>query len=211
MRGETAGPTRSSYPLLLLASSLVAGTFAVVAHSAAPAGSARLEGLPVSQLAKCRTAAALRSVCPRRVPQVNGGYRALFARDGKLTPALYVFDLERFSMPLRPPNGAHITAAAGAVWRLTPYEDPAAQSKAKRLSEPVSPARMKPVSFGVRDWNGRRGILYLAPPYLHGGQLGDHLVFQWGTGDRMHVISLHRWSPLSETAAMLRAMVMALA
>ena len=52
-----------------------------------------------------------------------------------------------------------------------------------------------------------RGILYLAPPYLHGGQLGDHLVFQWGRGNRMYVVSLHAWAPLGETAATLRAMV----
>jgi hypothetical protein len=42
--------------------------------------------------------------------------------------------------------------------------------------------RRKPVSFGVRSWNGRRGVLYLAPPYAHGGMFGEHLVFQWRRG-----------------------------
>jgi hypothetical protein len=37
--------------------------------------------------------------------------------------------------------------------------------------------------------------------------LGDHLVFQWGRGNHLHVVSLHAWAPLEETAATLRAMV----
>jgi hypothetical protein len=63
------------------------------------------------------------------------------------------------------------------------------------------------VSFGHRRWNERRVILYLAPPFLHGGQLGDHLVFQWRQRTRTYVVSLHSWAPLLETAATLRAIV----
>jgi hypothetical protein len=39
---------------------------------------------------------------------------------------------------------------------------------------------------------------------------GDHLVFQWGRGDRMHVVTLYTRWPLAESAATLKAMVMAL-
>ena len=201
---------RSRLLLFLLASSAAAAILALVSSSARTATSPRLDMLSAMQLVDCRAVALVRPVCPRGVPRVVGGYRALLTRDGKLEPALYVFDLERFAVPLRPPKGAHITAAAGAVWRLTPYQDPTSESVVRPLSDHVNVNRWNPVSFGVRQWGRRQGILYLAPPYLHGGQLGDHLVFQWGTGNRMHVLSLHRWSPLTETVATLRAMVIAL-
>jgi hypothetical protein len=41
----------------------------------------------------------------------------------------------------------------------------------------------------------------------HGGQLGDHLVFEWGEGSDRLVYSLHAWKPLADTAATLKAMV----
>ena len=172
--------------------------------------SARLVALPPTQLAKCVQSRLLRPACPRFVPRVTGGYRALFARDGKLVPVLHVFDLERFAPSLMPPEGAHIAVAAGAVQRLTPYADPTARSPVVPVTHPVNAYRRKPVSLGPRTWNGRRGLLYLAPPYPWGGQLGDHLAFQWRDGPRLYVISLHTWWPLPQTAATLRAMVMAL-
>jgi len=152
----------------------------------------------------------LRPSCIREVPRVTGNYDASKAGD-RAGPEFHVFDLEHF-VPSRPPKGAHITVAAGAVWRLTPYADPDRSSRAVQLSENIRRAssRTSPVSFGHRRWNGRKGILYLAPPYLHGGQLGDHLVFQWGRGNHMRVVSLHAWAPLEETAATLRAMVLTL-
>ena len=169
-----------------------------------------LVALPRAQLAKCRASLLLRPACPRRVPRISGRYRALFARDGKLVPALHVFDLEFFLASERPPKGAHVTAAAGAVRRLTPYAEPTERTRVVSLSTPIIDKRTKPVSYGVRNWNGRRGILYLAPPFLNGGQLGDHLVFQWKRAGRMYVVSLHVWSSPAESAPTLRAMVMAL-
>ncbi len=103
-----------------------------------------------------------------------------------------------------------MTVAAGAVSRLTPYSDPTERSKVVPISRAVNVNRSQPVSFGVRRWNARRGILYLAPPYIHGGMLADHVVFQWRRSGRMYVISLHSWWPLPETVATLRAMVIAL-
>jgi hypothetical protein len=148
----------------------------------------------------------LRPSCIRKVPRVTGNYDASKGRD-RAGPEFHLFDLEHF-VPSRPPKGAHITVAAGAAWRLTPYVDPDRTSRSVQLSEKVRQAfRMRPVSFGHRRWNGREGILYLAPPLLRGGQLGDHLVFQWGRGNHLRVVSLHAWAPLEETAATLRAMV----
>jgi hypothetical protein len=195
--------------ILVVACGLIPATVAV---GFAPQGSARhpLAELPAAQFAKCRVSTLLRPVCPHRVPRVRNGYRALFARDGTLDPPLHVFDLERFAPTLRPPAGAHITAAAGAVWRLTPYADPTARTRVVPITRPTNVNRAKPVSFGVRRWNGRRGILYLAPPYVHGGQLGDHMVFQWQESGKTYVISLHTWWPLQEVADTLKQMVEAL-
>jgi hypothetical protein len=168
----------------------------------------RLAALPKAQLAKCTASRLLRPTCTPWVPRVDGRYRAQFARDGKLVPAAHVFNLEYFVASEKPPKGAHVASAAGAVRRLTPYADPTGRSRAVPLSTPVDVNRRKPVSFGARNWNRRRGILYLAPP--HGGMFGDHLVFQWQRGERMYVVSLHTWWPLEETAATLKAMVIAL-
>jgi hypothetical protein len=63
------------------------------------------------------------------------------------------------------------------------------------------------VSFGPVTWGGHDGVLFLAPPFLHGGQLGDHLVFEWGETNDRHVYSLHAWKPLADTAATLKAIV----
>lgn len=200
--------TSSDKAIVVLAGAIACFAAATELGLSQPGLARPLVQLPKEQLAKCEASRLLRPACARMVPRVDGRYRAYRARDGTLVPELQVFDLEYFGTPLRPPRGAHITIAAGAVSRLTPYVDPDASLRPVRLSKKVrEAARTKPISFGYRRWNGVRGILYLAPPHLHGGQLGDHLVFQWGSSDRIYVVSLHAWRPLAETAATLRAMV----
>ena len=101
-----------------------------------------------------------------------------------------------------------MTVACGAVSRLTPQRNPS-RVYAGRIR--VEAGECQPhktcLVWRSRRWNGRRGVLYLAPPYIHGGQLGDHLVFQWQQSGCTYVVSLHTWWPQSETAAMLRAIV----
>jgi len=172
--------------VVVAAAVALAADATTLAAGASP--SIRLDRLPATQLAKCTKSKLLPPACPRVVPRVAGGYRALLARDGKLKPALHVFDLERFAPSLQPPEGAHITVVAGAVQRLTPYADPTARSPIVPVTHPVNVNRTQPVSFGLRTWNGRRGLLYLAPPYIHGGQLGDHIVFQWRQGGTSYAI-----------------------
>jgi len=187
---------------------LAAGTgIALVAAGSSQAVPSRpLVPLPSGQLARCQASALLRPSCIRKVPRVTGNYDAAKGSD-RAGPVFHVFNLEHF-VPSRPPKGAHITVAAGAVWRLTPYADPDRRSRSVQLTEKVRRAsRTRPVSFGHRGWHGRKGILYLAPSYPDGGMLGDHLVFQWGRGNHLRVVSLHAWAPLEETAATLRAMV----
>jgi hypothetical protein len=116
---------------------VAAASLALVARPAASQGSVRLIKLPSGQLAKCTASPPLRSACPRLVPRVDGRYPAYFARDGTLVPALHVFDLEYFVATLAPPRGAHLTVAAGAVERLTPYADPTDASDVHPLSDSV--------------------------------------------------------------------------
>ena len=162
-RPHTYGVTAGRIGLVTALVLLCAATAPAVSPSRPSQAPVSLAALPSSQLAKCMRSLLLRPVCPRRVPRVSGRYRALLARDGNLAPALQVFDLERFSPSLRPPEGSHVTVAAGAVWRLTPYARPDETLKGSAVSHPVNVNRSKPVSFGVRRWNARRGVLYPRP------------------------------------------------
>jgi hypothetical protein len=166
---------------------------------------------------RCRELALLRRVCPLRAPVVVGKYRTFAARDGEGTryPPLHIFDMERVgprpptaAAGLRPPYGVHITVAAGDVERFTPFTNPTSRTRVTRLTEAVRRSkRTKAVSFGGRRWNGIRGVLYLAPPYPDGGQLGDHLVFQWSGRGQTRVVSLHSWAPLTQTETTLEGIV----
>jgi hypothetical protein len=189
----------------------------VEARGLVPTRAVPLAPIAKADVQRCRGLALLRPACPLRAPVVEGKYRTFATRDGEGTryPPLHVFDMERVGPRpptdaawLRPPYGVHITVAAGDVKRLTPFIDPTPRTRATRLTERIrSSKRTKAVSFGMRRWNGMRGILYLAPPYPNGGQLGDHLAFQWSARGRTNVVSLHSWSPLQETERALRQMV----
>ena len=37
--------------------------------------------------------------------------------------------------------------------------------------------------------------------------LGNHLIFRWRDAEAYHVLSLHAWEPLTESAAVLREIV----
>lgn len=51
------------------------------------------------------------------------------------------------------------------------------------------------------------GILYLAPPFLFGGQLGNHLVYRWHVGRIEYAVTLHAWVRLAQAIETLRAVV----
>jgi hypothetical protein len=67
--------------------------------------------------------------------------------------------------------------------------------------------RAQLLRLGVRRWAGQKGSLELAPPYLRGGMLGNHLIFRWHARRREHLMSLHAWEPLTEAVGVLRAIV----
>jgi hypothetical protein len=119
-----------------------------------------------------------------------------------------LFDLERGVPGQAPPRAAHITVGAGQVERSDPFAHPGRSDPASAPSDSLlDEDRRTAISFGPVTWGGHDGVLFLAPPFLHGGQLGDHLVFEWGEANDRHVYSLHAWKPLADTAATLKAIV----
>jgi hypothetical protein len=49
--------------------------------------------------------------------------------------------------------------------------------------------------------------MFVAPSYLRGGQLGNHVVFRWKAGNTEYLVSLHAWKPLDTARATLAAIV----
>jgi hypothetical protein len=165
---------------------------------------ARLVPLAPEKLSRCRRSAQLRNICPVLVPPVGGAYLSYLSDEGPFA----LFDLERGLPGHAPPRGAHITIVAGDVERIDPFEHPTATEEAAVLADYVLvDERREAVSFGRVRWGAREGVLFLAPPFLHGGQLGDHLIFEWDEGDERFLYSLHAWKPLADTAATLKKMV----
>lgn len=165
---------------------------------------ARLVPLAPERLSRCRRSARLRNICPVLVPRVGGPYRSYVSDGGPFA----LFDLERGLPGQAPPRGAHITVVAGDVERIDPFEHPNATDEPALLGDyMLVDDRREAVSFGRVKWGAYEGVLFLAPPFLYGAQLGDHLVFEWGEGDERFLYSLHAWKPLVDTAATLKEMI----
>lgn len=180
------------------------GRPSATAPKLASGAAASLVPLAPAKLALCRRSPRLRAICPRVVPLVRAPYLSHLA-DGE--PAA-VFDLERGVPGQPPPRSAHMTLVAGDVESADPFQHPRAADATSSLSDSLlNKKRVKAISFGRAMWGGHDGVLFLAPPFLYGGQLGDHLVFEWTRDGRRFVFSLHAWKPLADTAATLRALV----
>jgi hypothetical protein len=139
------------------------------------------------------------------VPRVRAPYLTHLSRGNGVA----LFDLDRGLPGSAPPVGAHVTVAVGDTARLAPFRHPDAADPVAALGDPRTEdhRRTAAISFGRVRWGGRSGLLFLAPPVFHGGQLGDHLVFEWGAGDSRLLYSLHAWLPLADAVATLRALV----
>lgn len=155
-------------------------------------------------VALCRSSRLLRPICPARAPRVRAPYLVHLSRDSRA----HVFDLERGApRPGRtaPPWRAHITLVAGDVEHVAPFTYP------RRVSVPTArlfrAQRKVAYSFGARRWSGHLGTLYLAPPFLFGGQLGNHLVYRWRVGRIEYAVTLHAWASLSQAIETLQAVV----
>jgi hypothetical protein len=187
---------------------------------APPAAATEPEALPrpvplvrlaAAKLAHCRRSPLLRPTCPTLVPRVRATFLSHLARDLARPHPLDVFNLERGGEDPprpelnRPPRMAHLVLIAGDVERAAAfaYPDDPRRPRDGLMRRP----RTKAVDLGGVDWANRRGRLYLAPPHLHGGMLGNHLVFRWQTGATEYAVTLHAWEPLREAVATLRTVV----
>jgi hypothetical protein len=101
---------------------------------------------------------------------------------------------------------AHIVLAVGNIDGIAPYTRPVGKLVALENGLMRRPRRL-PISFGRVRWAGKNGVLFLAPPFVFGGEIGNHLVFRWRAHGTDYLVSLHAWEPLRETAATLRAML----
>jgi hypothetical protein len=172
----------------------------------------RLVPLAPKRLAHCRRAAVLAQVCPRLVPRVRAPFLSLLRTDLLGSRPLALFNLERggerpgHPERNRPPAMAHLLVARGHVRGLAPIWQQGAWRGL--LADGVMTKRREHLlRFGVRRWGGRTGWLELAPSYLRGGMLGNHLIFRWGPRGDERIVSLHAWEPLTESADTLRRIV----
>jgi hypothetical protein len=185
---------------LVLVSTLVAA-----APSALPR-SVPLVRLAPKPLAHCGKAPLLRPICPTLVPHVRASFLSHLSRKPLL------FDLQRGGEDPnapernRPPRMAHIVLAAGNIDGIAPYTRPVGKRFALENGLMRRPRKL-PISFGRVRWAGKSGVLFLAPPFVFGGEIGNHLVFRWRERRTDYLVSLHAWEPLRETAATLRAIV----
>jgi hypothetical protein len=177
---------------------------------------APLVAVPRSQLEQCEKSALLRSACPRLVPRTEAPYLSHLSRQppgSGLT--LDVYDLERGGEDprrpgnARPPAFAHLTVLAGEVEQIAGFAQPLTGTPVSLKTGLMRKERKQALFFGRVRWGGRMGSLFLAPPFIYGGQLGNHLCFRWRGQNTDYLISLHAWEPLSDAAATLRAIVAA--
>jgi hypothetical protein len=128
---------------------------------------------------------------------------------------LDVFDLERGGEDsrrpgnARPPAFAHLTLLAGDVEQIAGFAQPLDGTPVSLKTGLMRKERKQALFFGRVRWGGRTGSLFLAPAFIYGGQLGNHLCFRWRGQNRDYLISLHAWEPLPDAAATLRAIVAA--
>ena len=187
-----------------------------------------LEPVPSWALAECRSASALRAVCPQALPPApwselsrGAGKVSLCLSGDPDCPRWDSFDLawggESPGHPERNrPDGSsglvHVVAYAGDLGGPVGY-----QAHGESAFSFDWPAVAIPLRDGLMEgergeallletpagW-GREGQLVLAPAYALGGLVGDHLVFRWEEDGIEYAIGLHAWEPLTEAAATLR-------
>jgi hypothetical protein len=190
---------------------LAAAARGVLATLAVETRPAKLVQLAPKRRAHCRKAVLLRPACPRLVPRVPW-YLSHLAQDLIPNRRLAVFSLEHgVEHPMRPehnrpPRMAHLVLLAGAIEQSA--VGAFATPRAVRLHNGLlRRERTRPLSFGRVRWSGRSGTLLLAPPYLRGGVVGNHLIFRWRSRGTDYAVTLHAWEPLAEAVATLRAVV----
>lgn len=167
--------------------------------------------LPAPALRECRRLPALRPACPELVPEApyDPASPVFVARSRRGIPheGLLGFELqwgaEHPGQPEldRPPATVHVVVSEG-LGVLLETRRPA------RVRDGLLEERRRTAVFlGHVRWAGRRGMLFLAPPFPRGGIEANHLLFLWQEGAAAYGVSLHGWEPFTEVPGALRAVV----
>jgi hypothetical protein len=217
-----AAPTAPAQPTVALGA---------VADAAVPV---RFVSMPQRARAVCRTLRLMVDVCPRRVPAAP--YRRARAAPGFAGPvgsgatavcldnrlrgvpvgaracSIAIFALEagaptRGQQAARPPHYVHVVfyATRGRLLRARFSVLPFAWPKSVRRPALTNAARTRgpPLLLAARA----HATVVLAPPFPNGGEMGGHLIAHWQRDGIDYAASIHAWTPLSETAATLRALL----
>ena len=221
-RGSSAPPYRSARNPLCLLVLLGATTFLSVACGAGGGGASfpgstigqspppTLIQVPESLVRRCLAVPVVGAICPRRLPAVDGRYDFGSSPGAGRT---WVVDFSfggsypGFSRRNAPPRFAHLSIKGGRnLDRLFPFSFPLS-GRPHRVSA-ASPLPHRTAVFLGRDaWDGRTGVLVLAPRYPLGGDDGGHLIFRWREHGLSFAVSLHAWIPLPQAEAALEAIV----
>jgi hypothetical protein len=169
----------------------------------------RLMSLPRDHISKCERIPELRAACPDRIPVTEeaAGNRARSFPSGE---GSFLFFSE-WSGPYpgitsrnAPPRFFHVNVHGGDLDKAFGFTWPTGVTT---LPNPLPNKRSDPLLLDTVTWFGKTGSLVLAPSFPRGGIDGDHLIFRWGQAGKEYAISIHAWSPLSETIEALKAVV----
>jgi hypothetical protein len=166
-----------------------------------------LMALPKGHLMECRRFPQLKPACPRNIPVAESEQRRARAFRSE---DHFVFFTE-WSGPYpgvtprnSPPRFVHVNVHAGVLDQAFAFEWP---EEAPSLPDSVPRKRRKGILLENITWFGKEGSLILAPSFPAGGIDGDHVVFRWDEEGDEYAISIHAWSPLSESIDALREVV----
>jgi hypothetical protein len=174
-----------------------------------PAGAGyepQLMALPDRALEKCLKGESLRPACPLEVPWIEAGtfHRSTAPKeDWPIFSAEWGAPTAKLSARNAPPRFAHLVVHAPRRGAF-PFKMP---SEIAPESSGPEDQRRNPLLLDTPTWDGRDGMLVLAPSFPFGGIDGDHLIFQWHESGGNYAVSLHAWRPLAEPIATLRAIV----
>jgi hypothetical protein len=150
----------------------------------------------------CSTALT-RLACPTKLPAMHEGFVYVTTAAGRTRGRAY----DQISVEwvgnntgkegTPPPNFGHFDITAGHL--VTASRDAPAQ----RLDSIHIPLQdpLHPIPIGDRSWTTPKGKL------IFGDCFANHICYRWQRGGHRYQIDLHAWPPLTQTAAVLHAIV----
>lgn len=165
---------------------------------------------PPHVMDECSLNEEVAAACPTVLPAVEGPYRVGAFSDRPRSPDYRGVDISyggaypHLTTRNAPPGFVHIVVKVGDLTEGFPFRFPDPP-----LASPPLPSRYfnRPLALGRFTWGTKTGVLVLAPRYPIGGVDGGHLVFTWETDGADAAISLHAWSPLSDSVDILERLV----